>query len=172
MTIAPRRVALAAALAALAICTTAAAGPAGRMLPPPSFRPASGWWLLTTGPSGGRVAPETWVANDRGTDQEALFNLFVGLRKLTTQGIVIWAINEGRGGPTRAFTRATWPLKLSSFRRDESWEGQPATNVQQRLRWADVAGWHLDVRVYFGSQHPDKATVAKAQAELDRLLLP
>jgi hypothetical protein len=70
------------------------------------------------------------------------------------------------------FTKTSWPLHLSSFRVDHGWEGQPATKVQQRLRWAVVDGWHLDVRVYFGTQHPSKALFAKAQAELDRLRLP
>jgi hypothetical protein len=165
-------------LALLTVClagaATAAHQRAATTLPPPSFRPAVGWWTLSTGPTttDGNVAPSVWAASDRGTDQEALFNLFVGLKRLSSIGIVIWATDGGRGGPTRVFTKATWPLKLSSFRLDQSWEGRPAANVQQRLRWAAVAGWHLDVRVYFGTQRPSKATLAKAQAELNRLLLP
>ena len=152
----------------------AAAGQQASPLPPPSFRPAAGWWTLSTGPTttDNHVAPEVWAASDRGTDQEALFNLFVGLKRLTPAGIVIWATDAGRGGPNKVFTKATWPLNLSSFRLDQSWEGRPAANVQQRLRWATVADWHLDVRVYFGTQHPSKATLTKAQAELNRLILP
>jgi hypothetical protein len=152
----------------------AAAGQRAGTLRPPSFRPALGWWILSTGPTStdGQVAPEVWAASDRGTHQEALFNLFVGLKRLSSSGIVIWATDAGRGGPTRVFTKTRWPLNLGSFRLDQSWEGQPAANVQQRLRWASVAGWHLDVRVYFGTQHPSKATLAKAQAELNRLTLP
>ena len=155
--------------------TGAGARPArsATVLPPPSFMPAVGWWTLTTGPTDGRqLAPEVWAASDRGTGQVALFNLFVGLRKLTPSGIVIWASTSGRGGATPVFTKTRWPLRLSSFRVDHGWEGQPASNVQQRLRWSVVGGWHLDVRVYFGTQHPSKAVVAKAQAELDRLQLP
>ncbi|HUZ15269.1 MAG TPA: hypothetical protein VMU72_03710 [Gaiellaceae bacterium] len=166
-----------AALVLVAVClagsATAARQRAAPTLPPPSFRPAVGWWTLSTGPTtDGTVAPEVWAASDRGTDQEALFNLFVGLKRLTSNGIVIWAADMGRGGPTRTFTEAKWPLKLGSFRLDQSWQGRPAANVQQRLRWATVAGWHLDVRVYFGTQHPTEATLAKAQAELNRLKLP
>jgi hypothetical protein len=101
-----------------------------------------------------------------------LFNFFVGLRQLSTSGIVIWASTSGRGGVTRVFTTSRWPLRLSSFRVDHGWEGQPAANVQQRLRWVVVHGWHLDVRVYFGTQYPPKRLLAKAQAELDRLRLP
>ena len=155
------------------VVSPAVAGQRAGPLPPPSFRPAVGWWTLSTGPvTDGRVAPEVWAASDRGTDQEALFNLFVGLKRLTSSGIVIWASDIEEGGPTSVFTKATWPLKLSSFRLDRSWEGQPAANVQQRLRWAAVSGWHLDVRVYFGTQHLSRATLARAQAELNRLTLP
>jgi hypothetical protein len=151
----------------------AVAGRRPGTLSPPSFRPAVGWWTLSTGPtSGGQIAPEVWAASDHGTGQEALFNLFVGLKRLSSSGIVIWASVLGRGRPTRVFTKARWPLELGSFRLDESWEGRPAANVQQRLRWATVAGWHLDVRVYLGTQHPTEATLAKAQAELNRLALP
>ena len=165
-------------LALVPVCLAGAASAAHQRaattLPPPSFRPAAGWWTLSTGPTttDGNVAPEVWAASDHGYDQEALFNLFVGLKRLTSSGIVIWASDMGKGGPTRVFTKTRWPLKLGSFRLDQSWEGQPAANVQQRLRWATVAGWHLDVRVYFGTQHPAKAMLAKVQAELNRLTLP
>ena len=158
----------------LAVVSPAVAAQRARALPPPSFRPAIGWWTLSTGPTTthGKVAPEVWAASDRGTDQEALFNLFVGLKRLSSSGTVIWATDAGRGGPTTVFTEATWPLKLSSFRVDQNWEGQPAANVQQRVRVASIAGWHLDVRVYFGTQQPTKATLAKAQAEINRLTVP
>ena len=86
--------------------------------------------------------------------------------------MLIWATTAGRGGPTATFTRASWPLKLPTFRVDQMWEGQPAPNVQQRLRWASFRGWQLDVRVYFATQHPTKRLLRAAQAELDRLLLP
>jgi hypothetical protein len=156
------------------VVSPAVAGQRAGALRPPLFRAAVGWWTLSTGPTtpDGNVAPEVWAASDRGTDQEALFNLFVGLKQLSSSGIVIWAIDAGRGGPTKVFTKTRLPLELGSFRLDQSWEGQPAANVQQRLRWTTVAGWHLDVRVYFGTQHPTKATLAKAQAELNRLTLP
>lgn len=169
-----RCLALPLALTIICLASGANAAPfnAAPALSPPSFRPAVGWWTLTTGPTDGQLAPEVWAASDRGTDQVALFNLFVGLKRLTPSGIVIWASNAGRGEPTEVFTKAVWPLKLPSFRLDHSWEGQPAPNVQQRLRWATVAGWHLDVRIYFGTQHPSGTTIAKAQAELARLLLP
>jgi len=149
--------------------TTASAA----VLPPPSFRPAVGWWTMSTGPmDSSQGAPEVKAASDSGVSPAVLFNFFVGLRRLSRSGIVIWASSSGRGGATAVFTKAHWPLRLSTFRVDHGWEGQPAANVQQRLRWVVVRGWHLDVRVYFGTQRPSRALLAKAQAELDRLQLP
>lgn len=81
-------------------------------------------------------------------------------------------MTAGRGSATATFTRARWPLHLRSFRIDHGWEGQPAGNVQQRLRWAAVGGWQIDVRVYFGTQHPSKRLLGFVQAELNRLRLP
>ncbi len=119
------------------------------------------------------LAPQVWGIT-AGSNQAALvpFAPFNGLKQLSPRGILVWATTEGRGGPTRVFTPARLPLRLSSFRVDRMWEGQPAQNIQQRLRWASVGGWRLDVRVYFATQHPDKALQGAAQAELDRLLLP
>ena len=98
------------------------------------------------------------------------FAIFTSLTRLRPTGILIWAWIEGRDDST-PFPRASWPLRLSSFRLDHAWELQPAPNVQQRLRWLDVGGWRFDVRVYFATQRPSRALVAKAQAELDRISL-
>jgi hypothetical protein len=146
---------------------------ASAIMQAPTFQPARGWWILTTGPTDDRqFSPETWAASDPRGVQPDVFDLFTGLRRLSRQGILIWASNSGRGGPTSVFTRTSWPLRLSGFRVDHGWEGQPAGNVQQRVRWAAFSGWHLDVRVYFGTQHPSATLLEKAQAELDRLRLP
>lgn len=162
-------------LAALTAASGAVAHPSASaaVLPPPSLRPAVGWWTMSTGPMDtAQGAPEVKAASDHGVSPAVLFNFFVGLRQLSRSGIVIWASTSWRGGATRVFTTSRWPLRLSSFRVDHGWEGQPAANVQQRLRWVVVHGWHLDVRVYFGTQHPSKRLLARAQAEIDRLRLP
>lgn len=162
-------------LVALAATASAAARPraSATLLPPPSLRPAAGWRTMSTGPMDTtQGAPEVKAASDHGVSPAVLFNFFIGLRQLSSSGIVIWASTSGRGGITRVFTKSHWPVRLSSFRIDDAWEGQPAANVQQRLRWLVVDGWHLDVRVYFGTLHPSKALLAKAQAELNRLRLP
>jgi len=161
------------ALAALA-GSAASARSDPSLLPPPAFRPSRAWVTLTTGPTNPAVLPpQVWAITRRG-NVSALrpFDLFNGLRGLSRDAILISAQTSGRGGPTRVWTRARWPLRLSSFRVDRGWEGQPARNVQQRLRWAWVRGWRLDVRVYFATQQPNRRLLAEAQAELDRLLLP
>ena len=102
------------------------------------------------------------------------FAPFLGFRRLRPRGIIIWATTIGRvtTSPFPAFPRATWPLRLSTFRLDRGWEGQPAPNVQQRLRVVSVNGWNLEVRIYFATQHPDKKLLVKTQAQLDRLFPP
>lgn len=144
-------------------------------LPPPSFRPAEAWLSLTTGSSNSLDAtePSVWALTAR-SNLAALapFDFSANLVHLSRDAIYISAGTAGRGGPDRTFQPTGWPLRLSSFRVDHGWEGQPARNVQQRLRWAAVRGWHLDVRVYFATQHPSRRLLRAAQQELDRLLLP
>ena len=96
--------------------------------------------------------------------------LFGSFKKLSRGGILVWVDTIGSG--RRAFPAASaWPPRLASFRVDHGWEGQPAPNIQQRLYWGDVGRWTLDVRLYFATQHPSRALVAKAQTELDRISL-
>ena len=143
-------------------------------LSPPSFRPSAAWLSVTTGSSNAPdYAASVWAITAR-SNVAALtpFSLPDGLRHLSRNAILIWATAAGRGGPDGTFTRSAWPLPLQSFRTDRKWEGQPAANVQQRLRWAAVRGWHMDVRVYFATQHPNKRLLRTAQQELDRLRLP
>jgi hypothetical protein len=144
-------------------------------LPPPSFRPSPAWLSLTTGSSNSLEAaePSVWVLTARSnTAALAPFAFSRNLLHLGRDAIYISAGTAGRGGPNQTFQRDNWPLRLSGFRVDHGWEGQPARNVQQRLRWAAVSGWHLDVRVYFATQHPSRRLLRAAQQELDRLLLP
>jgi hypothetical protein len=163
---------------ALALLGGAAAPSPSRssVLAPPSFRASPAWWTISTGPSSRvELAPQVWaITAYRGSNVGALvpFDLFNGLRRLSRGAVLVWALTAGRGGPNGTFTRATWPLRLSSFRVDRMWEGQPTLNVQQRLRWASVRGWRLDVRVYFATQRPGKRPLRIAQAEIDRMLLP
>lgn len=98
------------------------------------------------------------------------FEVFTSLERLSSTGILIWATTIGRNRPT--FARMQWPPRLASFRVDHGWEGQPAANVQQRLKWGVINGWDMDVRVYFATQHPSGHLLREAQQQLDRLVLP
>jgi len=145
----------------------------GSSVPPPSFRPSPGWVSLTTGTSNTRDYEGVWAVTAR-SNLAALAPLDFpnNLLHLSRNAIYISAQTEGRGGSKQEFPALEWPLRLSHFRNDHGWEGQPAPNVQQRLRWGTVHGWHLDVRIYFATQHPSKRLLRAAQRELDRLILP
>ena len=160
--------------AATAMLVTATGVGSPRLLPPPSLRADPDWLTVTTGPTDpGGVAPSVWaITASQGTSALVPFDLFYGLRSLNPDGAVIWATTSGRGGATPTFRPAKLPLRLGSFRLDRLWEGQPAANIQQRLRWVSVARWQLDVRVYFGTQHPSPELHTMVQAELNRLGLP
>ncbi len=143
-------------------------------LPAPSLRPSGAWLSVTTGSSNiSNLAPSVWAITAR-SNLAALapFDNFNNLRHLSRSAVYLWATTAGRGGSDATFKRAEWPLRLSRFRVDRSWEGQPAPNVQQRLRWAAINGWHMDIRVYYATQHPTKQLLRVAQQELNRLLLP
>jgi hypothetical protein len=153
------------ALAVLALLGGAAPSPAAGSsgpLPPPSLRPSAAWLSVTTGSSNvSGVGPSVWAITAR-SNLAALapFDNFDNLRHLSRNAVYLSATTAGRGGPDATFKRAEWPLRLSRFRLDRAWEGQPVPHVQQRLRWAAVRGWHIDVRVYYATQHPGKQLCA------------
>jgi hypothetical protein len=98
------------------------------------------------------------------------FAPFTGFTRLSRRGILIWVTTLGRRRP--GFEPIAWPPRLAVFRVDDSWEGQPAADLQQRLLWGSVDGWDLDLRVYFATQHPTRGLLARAQAELRGLRTP
>jgi hypothetical protein len=58
---------------------------------------------------------------------------------------------------------------MADFRHDRGWEGQPAVNVPQYVLFTSLRHHVLDVRVFFGTQHPSSRLRAGAQAELATL---
>ena len=161
-----RGLALLAVLAvALGIATTGGSAPESRLA---SFRPASGWLVERAGADNPSLVVAVTARDASTVHPVALFGSF---KKLSRNGILVWADTVGRGRP--GFTTATaWPPRLARFRVDHGWEGQPAANIQQRVWVGSVHGWDLDIRVFFATQHPSAALRAKAQAELSRLRLP
>jgi hypothetical protein len=162
-------------LGAIGAGAIAAAGFGSSAPPPPGFRSAPGWALVKHSPTDPDVSPsQVWAITTPDVAALSPIKLFTSLTRLSSRGIAIWALTVfPRGGPTHGFTPATLPLRLSSFRVDHGWEGQPnGSNIQQRVRAVTVNGWHLDVRVYFPTEHPDKRMLRATQTELNRLLLP
>jgi hypothetical protein len=94
------------------------------------------------------------------------------LKVLEANAALIWATTSGKVGHPYTFKRAAWPPRLHDFRLEHAWETQPLPRIEQRLLWLTVGGWNLDVRVYFGTQHPTQRLLASVQAELNRLTLP
>jgi hypothetical protein len=166
----------------LGLCVLGAAGTGAALdsrlasaPPPPRFRPAPGWVLVKHGPSEPDIsASQVWAITRPDVAALSPVKLFTSLTRLRPRGIAIWALTIfPRGGPSHGFPPATLPLRLSSFRVDYGWEGQPnGSLIQQPVRVANIQGWRLDVRVYFATEHPDTRLLGAAQAELDRLLLP
>lgn len=140
--------------------------------PRPHFRPADGWRIVIPTRAEQPGLWQSMIVAVTTHDSAAAhpFTVFTSLTRLSMRGILIWATTIGRNRPT--FGPMQWPPRLSSFRVDHGWEGQPAANVQQRLKWGVIDGWDMDVRVYFGTQHPDRQLLREAQAQLERLVLP
>jgi hypothetical protein len=159
----------------LAAVSAAAAGPRPGALPPPGIRSNPAWHTVTTGPTtASQQLPPQLFAVTASAKADALipFGVFAGLKNLGADDALIWASTLRRGGYANAFKPAAWPPRLSEFRVDHGWEGQPLPRIQQRLLALTTGGWSLDVRIYFGTQHPGKALLASVQAELERLTLP
>jgi hypothetical protein len=155
--------------------SAAAAEQEPSLLPPPGIRSNSAWLTVTTGPTrASQQLPPQVFAVKASSDTTALvpFGVFAGLKKLDAGSALVWATTIGTMGRPFTFARGAWPPRLSDFRVDYGWEGQPLSRIQQRLVTLGVRSWNLDVRVYFGTQHPSKRLLAAVQAELNRLTLP
>src|SRR4051794_15478934 len=138
----------------------------GLALPPPGVRSNPAWLSSTAGP---QICALTASSKPNGATPLGVFD---GLKKLGPGDALIWATTVRRGAFARPFKSAAWPPHLADFRIDHGWEGQPLPRIQQRLLALTTHGWTLDVRVYFGTQHPGKPLLAAVQAELRRLTLP
>lgn len=168
------RVHLAVLVVFLVTVSPAVADQRSSTLPPPGIHSNVGWLTVTTGATdSSQLAPQVWAITARSnTDALVPFDLFNGLKSLSATAAVVWASTSGTGGPTNTFKPVAWPPRLPDFRVDRAWEGQPFRRIQQRLLWIATGGWRLDVRVYFGTEHPPKRLLAAVQAELNRLTLP
>ena len=92
-----------------------------------------------------------------------------GAGGMNPQDIVIFASGYQEGSPPPLPAGPPLPYRLSEYRRDAGWEGQPAVNVPQYVLAASRGNHLLDVRVFFGTQAPSDRELARAQAELGTL---
>jgi hypothetical protein len=162
-------------LASAAAVSPASAAQRPSSVPPPGVRSNPAWLTVTTGPTNAsqQLPPQLFAITPKShADELTPFGFFDGLKKLDASAAVIWATTISKAGHPYTFKHVAWPLRLTEFRLDHAWEGQPLPRIQQRLLWFTASGWNLDVRVYFGTQNPSKALLASVQAELERLTLP
>jgi hypothetical protein len=165
----------AALVAGLAISVPASgAAKEVRMLPPPGVRASTSWMSDSSGPTDpSKALPQIFIVTRTPAHPRPHLplSIFGGLRQLAPTGALIWASTISRGHYDH-FRYDAWPPRLSHFRVDHGWEGQPDARIQQRLWWFTSHGWSFDVRVYFGSEHPTAALTAAVQKELNHLTLP
>lgn len=155
------------AISLLALAGASASG-STQTTPLASFRPAHGWIVVQAGADNPSLVVAVTTPDAAAVHPVALFESF---KKLSPRGILIWADTAGRR--RKGFPPAkTWPPKLTNFRIDHGWEGQPAPNIQQRTWVRAVHGWDLDIRVFFATQQPSATLKTRAQAELRQLHLP
>jgi hypothetical protein len=143
--------------------------------PPLGLRGNAASLSVTTGATDpAQESPSVFAITPIRTNLSALvpFGVNSGLKVLEANAALIWATTTGNAGHPYTFKRAAWPPRLHDFRLDHSWEAQPLPRIQQRLIWFTVSSWNLNVRVYFGTQHPNKLLLAFVQAELNGLTLP
>ena len=160
--------------AALAVALPSSGASGARLLPPPGVRPSRGWISETSGRTDPATArPQLFIVTKKPSDPrpQLPLSIFNGLRELAPSAALIWASTVSRGHFDH-FEQESWPPRLARFSIQRAWEGQPEARIQQRLLPLSAGGWSLDLRVYFGTQHPKRALLAAVQAELDRMALP
>ncbi|MDP9227095.1 MAG: hypothetical protein M3P18_25265, partial [Actinomycetota bacterium] len=145
----------------------------------PSFSRAPGWYTKTTGTvsASSYNEPIATAANVSLKNDHNLYGYPRGiLASLPPDGVLISAAMlmpdkfPARPGPN--FPQRALPLQLSQAQRQSYWETQPAKNVPQFLLLGVVKRQYVDVRVFFGTQHPSLRTLQAAQQELNNLRIP
>jgi hypothetical protein len=142
----------------------------GQPLPPARFPATAGWFV---GARGGKLLAEggqteTWAATVPYRDPPLQIPPTRTLRRLGPDGAIVW-VSLSRDSALRM-----GPLNSLRIRRrlvSSSLEGLPR-GVGLFRATANRPGYDVDVWVFFKRARPKQATIARAQAELDRLRLP
>ena len=168
------------ALATVSVDPVSARRPAAYpILLPPTFQPSDGWNTASAGgdPSNWPIAWASTAPFDAQDLREGavsgtlLGHPFETLKQLGSTDVVVvadwWNADAGHSSPT-----VDQPLQLRDAEVQHQWEGQVADNVPQYVIWGNLDGKWIEVRAFFGTQDPSDSTLARAQAELDRLTYP
>jgi hypothetical protein len=148
------------------------------------FPESEGWFVYRMDPTMRDItnAPAVWASNvlladDQSADADGTLRSwsFPDLTSLPPEGVVIVAsvslATEVPPEPNVNFPAATLPLQLSSADIRLEYEGQQDPNVPEYVLWVTAGGYSMDVRTFFGTLHPNEEQLAKAQAELDQLIV-
>src|SRR5579872_5091469 len=142
----PSRISGALATAFVVALPATAGASQTQLLPPPGVRASQGWLRQTSGPKDPTKAVPQLFAVTRTPARprpHLPLSIFNGLRQLAPGGALIWASTASRGHYDH-FKYDGWPPRLSHFRVDNAWEGQPQARIQQRLLWFTADGWSFD----------------------------
>jgi hypothetical protein len=152
---------------------------------PPTFSPAPGWQVLTSevAPASPHADPAALAANVPIAERDRELSSTDGLSETATvlslprDGVVIFVtlpfVNDAPSPPHFGnWPDLQLPLRLSTahvtrFSEPTRTRAWPQYEVQGR-----VAGTYVTATAYFGAAHPGSATIAEAQQELGRLILP
>ena len=97
-------------------------------------------------------------------------------KELPADGVVIYASLPSPDDHPRHATggdsKVHLPPSLDEFNVERRWEGQVAPNVPQYELWALAHRQRLELRIWFGTQHPSAAVRAMVDHELHTLTVP
>jgi hypothetical protein len=141
-------------------------------MPPPRLKPASGWYVITTGPKSPPTAPSVLAATIpvRRDPGGAAALQHSTIDALPPGGIVVQAGNYGRQKMANSPVRRP-PLTIRGAQIRRCFEGISCRHAYAVLL-ARVHGWNIEVWVWFAGPHPARAQRARADAEVRRLILP
>jgi hypothetical protein len=150
------------------------------------FEPDDGWSMAASDPTSQEWPPTVWVTNGPfaerdvrgGHEKDGVLRLDVGpeatIEELPPRGIVITAdilyASRNELPPNETFPSRALPLRLPDSHPETSWEGYTRGHSLHSIP-AAVNGYWVSVTVRYGTQDPDEAMLAEAQAELARLFV-
>jgi hypothetical protein len=147
----------------------------------PGFLPALGWDTQQTGitklpQAPGAIASTIPIlpADDVGGPPGGVFPQNT-IASLTGDDVLINVIFYPSGelaSVDAQFPQRPLPLNIDDATIQPQWEGQPNPNIPAYLILTQHNGYDVQVDVFFAQLHPTQAALDKAQAELNRLVVP